>query len=283
MENEEHKEELKQTNTDEKTSESKQNENKEEKVENEASTVVPVFKVPTVPTLKQINTDEITSECKQNEKEEKVENKAPVFKVPTMPAPRFVKPLSKNKQEKMDGKDEFKRCDLANVTNSTQADVGKENSKGPADTQENTDKQNEKLIDENEEVVDKINKFPYVEPLWGGVPNNDKEYKLTVLKDGSIKDNISLSGKSTFTFGRLDECDVVIEHPSCSRYHALLQYCVKEKDKRKIGFYLYDMGSTHGTYVNKDKVKAKVYNRVRVGYQIRFGGSSRLYIIEVSS
>ena len=125
--------------------------------------------------------------------------------------------------------------------------------------------------------------FPLQEPVWGGLPESSEvPYSLTILKDGIVKNTVDLSTNSRFTFGRHDNCDVVVEHPSCSRYHAVLQYCLVEKDIRKKGFYLYDMGSTHGTYLNKQKVKAKVYNRVRVGYQIKFGGSTRLYIVEVS-
>ena len=123
--------------------------------------------------------------------------------------------------------------------------------------------------------------FPYKEPTWGGIPT--KKYSVTVLKDGVVKDTVILEGKSFFTFGRLDDCDVTTEHPSCSRYHAVLQYCIIEKDIRKEGYYLYDMGSTHGTCLNKEKIKAKVYSRVRVGYQMKFGGSSRIYIMEVNN
>ena len=133
-----------------------------------------------------------------------------------------------------------------------------------------------------EKTKDKKFDLPYHQPNWGGTPSEDQKYSLTVLKDGAIRNNIDLSGKSMLTFGRLpDACDVLVEHPSCSRFHAILQYCTEEKDIRKVGYYLYDLGSTHGSYVNKEKVKAKVYVRVRVGYQIKFGGSSRVYVVEV--
>ena len=124
--------------------------------------------------------------------------------------------------------------------------------------------------------------FPLDEPVWGGVAeHSDPPYSLTVLKDGIVKETVDLSKKSRYIFGRNDDCDVQTEHPSCSRYHAVLQYCLVEKDMRKKGFYIYDTGSTHGTILNKVKIKAKIYNRVRVGYQLKFGGSTRLYIIEV--
>ncbi len=46
------------------------------------------------------------------------------------------------------------------------------------------------------------------------------------------------------------------------------------------GFYLYDLDSTHGTYHNKQKCFPKTYYRVRVGHTIKFGGSTRLVILQ---
>jgi len=129
-------------------------------------------------------------------------------------------------------------------------------------------------------IKSKKSDIPYKEPPWGGTPDSSKRYFLTVLKEGIIKNNIPLVDQSLITFGRVEDCDVQIDHPSCSRYHAIIQYCVVEKDIRKLGYYLFDLGSTHGTYLNKEKLKSKVYTRLRVGYQIKFGGSSRIYIVE---
>ncbi|THG18625.1 hypothetical protein TEA_029949 [Camellia sinensis var. sinensis] len=50
--------------------------------------------------------------------------------------------------------------------------------------------------------------------------------------------------------------------------------------KRNADAYLYDLGSTHGTFVNKNQVKKKVYVQLRVGDVIRFGHSSRLHIFQ---
>lgn len=57
---------------------------------------------------------------------------------------------------------------------------------------------------------------PYQEPSWGGLP--EKEYRLEVLKNGTIVDTIQLKDKSFFVAGRLASCDLVLEHPSLSRY-----------------------------------------------------------------
>ena len=64
--------------------------------------------------------------------------------------------------------------------------------------------------------------LPYQEPSWGGVPEN--KYYLEVLKTGTIVDTIHLKDKSFFTVGRLANCDIILEHPSLSRYQPRFKY-----------------------------------------------------------
>lgn len=75
-------------------------------------------------------------------------------------------------------------------------------------------------------------------------------------------------------FGRDVLCDFSLEHPSVSRFHAVIQY------KRSGVAYLFDLGSTHGTLINKNKVDKRVYVDLNVGDVIRFGCSTRLYIFQ---
>ena len=100
-------------------------------------------------------------------------------------------------------------------------------------------------------------------------------------------------------FGRLPVCDVPLEHPSISRYHAVLQYrptsAPTTEDQgegggplsfgtpNEAGFYVYDLGSTHGSFLNKSKLQPRVYYKVRVGQMVKFGGSSRLFVLEVNN
>ncbi|KAL3228380.1 hypothetical protein MRX96_048607 [Rhipicephalus microplus] len=115
----------------------------------------------------------------------------------------------------------------------------------------------------------------YNEPPWSGVP--DREYNFQVLKAGVIVSNFPLD-KPYIVIGRKDDCDIVLEHPSISRYHAVVQFRTGEPGTS--GFYLYDLDSTHGTCVNKEQVRARSYKRLRVGYMVKFGGSSRNFILE---
>lgn len=122
--------------------------------------------------------------------------------------------------------------------------------------------------------------IPYKEPEWGSTCTT--QYSFEVVKNGTVVDTIDLTKKSYFVFGRLPSCDVSLEHPSLSRHHAIIQHCGKANEKHSIGWYLYDLDSTHGTWTNKIKVKPRVYHRLRVGHVVKFGGSSRLYILQVS-
>lgn len=126
--------------------------------------------------------------------------------------------------------------------------------------------------------------LPYVEPPWGGTAPS-VHYALEILKNGTIVDTVPLTCRSFCVVGRLPVCDVSLEHPSISRYHAVIQYrgqagesdCVGEER----GFYIHDLGSTHGTVVNKNRIPPKTYVRVRVGHVLKFGGSTRLFILQV--
>lgn len=117
---------------------------------------------------------------------------------------------------------------------------------------------------------------PYTEPEWSSTP--PPNYKFEVIKGGKVISDISVS-KSYVLFGRLQTCDVALEHPSVSRYHAVLQYCPGDGTRHK-GFYVYDLGSTHGTFLNKKRITAKVYYKMDIGHILKFGGSSRLHIFQ---
>lgn len=133
--------------------------------------------------------------------------------------------------------------------------------------------------------VGKSPPVPYTEPPWGGKPPTSP-YALEILKNGTIVDTVPLTQRSYFVVGRLPVCDVSLEHPSISRYHAVIQYRSQAGEGDSVGeengFYVHDLGSTHGTVVNKNKIPPKTYIRLRVGHVLKFGGSTRLFILQVS-
>ncbi|XP_011010826.1 PREDICTED: kanadaptin [Populus euphratica] len=125
---------------------------------------------------------------------------------------------------------------------------------------------------EQEKTKSKDPLVPYTIPEWSGPPCH--KFSLEILKDGSIIDQFEVCEKGAYMFGRVELCDFILEHPTISRFHAVLQF------KRNGDAYLYDLGSTHGTFVNKSQVEKRVYVALHVGDVIRFGHSSRLYIFQ---
>lgn len=160
-------------------------------------------------------------------------------------------------------------------------------------------------VDRPSASKDSAYSLPYNEPTWSSAP--PELYSLTVIKHGTVIEQMKLSHKPFHVFGRLPSCDVQLEHPSISRYHAVLQYRPQDSTEneskdtesgsthsdyiqsssvsvypKEEGFYVYDLGSTHGTYVNKRKIQMRCFYRLRLGQMVKFGGSSRLFLLEVS-
>ncbi|XP_030752128.1 kanadaptin isoform X1 [Sitophilus oryzae] len=132
-----------------------------------------------------------------------------------------------------------------------------------------------------QQVAENTLPLPYKEPAWSGLPDKyEKPYVFEVLKNGTIIERIDLMKKPYWVFGRLTTCDIYMQHPTISRYHAVLQYRSMQTETEPAGFYLYDLGSTHGTFMNgKNKLKPKIYVPIRVGHMIRLGCSQRSYIL----
>jgi hypothetical protein len=70
-----------------------------------------------------------------------------------------------------------------------------------------------------------------------------------------------------FRIGRLADCELAIEQPSVSRYHALVY-------ERNGGWYVRDEGSTNGTFVNLAPVRGPV--RLRNADELRLGATVTL-------
>ncbi|KAM5581056.1 hypothetical protein ABKV19_010325 [Rosa sericea] len=113
----------------------------------------------------------------------------------------------------------------------------------------------------------------YETPSWSGVPCHC--YQLQVMKDGAMIEELPVYEKEAYKFGKLHNCDFVLEHQTISRLHAVLQF------NRSGDAYIYDPGSSNGTFVNDKKVDRKVYEGLRVNDVIRFGKSTRSYIFQL--
>lgn len=147
---------------------------------------------------------------------------------------------------------------------------------------------------------------PYKEPKWSMPPSNpDLNFTFEILKQGQIVTTVEkLQSKAFWTIGKLQANDIVMEHPTVSRYHAVLQYLPEskgdlgndededdetdsddknsQKNRMEPGWYLYDLSSTHGSFVNKQRIPPRTYVRIRVGYFLKFAGSTKSFILQGS-
>ncbi|XP_067632230.1 kanadaptin [Eurosta solidaginis] len=138
---------------------------------------------------------------------------------------------------------------------------------------------------------------PYKVPPWSQTPPDSINFKFEVLKSGQIIDEIeNLQTQAIWKFGRLPPPanDIELAHPTISRYHAILQYRPKKQielantesaaadDSRNPpeGWYIYDLNSTHGTFLNKQRIPPNIFIRIRVGHIMRLGASTRSYILQ---
>eukprot|EP00775_Hariotina_reticulata_P006570 gene6570-6798_t len=99
-------------------------------------------------------------------------------------------------------------------------------------------------------------------------------FGLEILKNGTLLSTQELNSQAFYTFGRSPTADVLLEHPTASRLHAVLQFKGASGEA-----FLYDCGSTHGTFLNRNRLKAQVMAPIRVGDTVRFGQSTRMYVL----
>ena len=78
------------------------------------------------------------------------------------------------------------------------------------------------------------------------------------MKNGQIMENKAVHEKAHYTFGRSPSSDIVLEHPSSSRLHAVLVYRATDGQA-----FLYDAGSAHGSFLNKKQIAAKTHIPLR--------------------
>ncbi|KAI7830503.1 hypothetical protein BC939DRAFT_439558 [Gamsiella multidivaricata] len=112
----------------------------------------------------------------------------------------------------------------------------------------------------------------YQKPAWSGYPN--QQFYFEVIKNGIIVDKIQAPEKEYLTIGRLPMCDLEMEHPSLSRYHAVIQF------KSNGESFIYDLNSSHGTKLNKTKIPPGMHVSLKPGDQLRFGESTRIYLFQ---
>eukprot|EP01117_Protostelium_nocturnum_P005988 TRINITY_DN2154_c0_g1_i1.p1 TRINITY_DN2154_c0_g1~~TRINITY_DN2154_c0_g1_i1.p1 ORF type:complete len:483 (-),score=173.34 TRINITY_DN2154_c0_g1_i1:55-1503(-) len=180
-----------------------------------------------------------------------------------------------------------------NVDQSSQFAIPKQVRKGKKEGDDDIDEEGRKRRTEEVEKKEErrterdLSSFSYEEPKeWGGrFAVEEKEemkkegreayFTLIEMKNGIICNEYLLSKRSFYSLGRGENCLLLMDHPSVSRIHAIFQL-----RKRDGALFLFDLGSTHGTKVNKQSIPKKNFVQLKKGDHIRFGESSRTFVVE---
>ena len=110
----------------------------------------------------------------------------------------------------------------------------------------------------------------------------EKGWRLYVFKEGVLKDTLHLHRQSAYLVGRHDVADLKVEHPSCSKQHAVIQFRRREDKEGGRGVvkpYLMDLESVNKTRLNGEEVPPARYVELRPQDMIQFGLSSREYVL----
>lgn len=129
----------------------------------------------------------------------------------------------------------------------------------------------------------------YHEPAEARKPPARDQWKLFVFKGQDVVDTVDLSNRSCWLVGRETAVvDMLAEHPSISKQHAVVQFRYIEKRNEfgdkvgKVKPYLIDLESANGTELNGEKVPDRRYLELRPKDVVKFGLSTREYVVMLS-
>ncbi|KAJ5989406.1 hypothetical protein N7481_004616 [Penicillium waksmanii] len=130
----------------------------------------------------------------------------------------------------------------------------------------------------------------YHEPPEARKPPPKEPWRLYVFKGEDLLEMVELGERSCWLVGRERAIvDFPLDHPSCSKQHAALQFRYVEKRNEygdrigKVKPYIIDLESANGTSVNGDPAPAGRYVEVMDKDVLRFGLSSREYVMMLPS
>uniref|UniRef100_A0A182WNA5 FHA domain-containing protein n=1 Tax=Anopheles minimus TaxID=112268 RepID=A0A182WNA5_9DIPT len=136
------------------------------------------------------------------------------------------------------------------------------------------------------EEANKVNGvvIAYSEPPGARKPK--RRWRLYPFKGDQALPTLYIHRQSCYLIGRDRRiCDLPVDHPSCSKQHAVLQYRLvpyERNDGTKsqcVRPYIIDLESSNGTFVNNKKIESKRYLELREKDVLKFGFSSREYVL----
>ncbi|XP_018582454.1 smad nuclear-interacting protein 1 isoform X2 [Scleropages formosus] len=124
----------------------------------------------------------------------------------------------------------------------------------------------------------------YNEPPEARIPK--RRWRLYPFKNDEALPVMYIHRQSAYLLGRQRKiADIPIDHPSCSKQHAVFQYRLVEFTRsdgttgRKVKPYIIDLGSGNGTYLNNQRIEPQRYYELKEKDVLKFGFSSREYVL----
>lgn len=124
----------------------------------------------------------------------------------------------------------------------------------------------------------------YSEPPEARKPK--RRWRLYPFKGEKAMQTLYIHRESAYLIGRDRKVvDIPVDHPSCSKQHAALQYRLvpftRENGSvgKRVRPYLIDLESANGTLINNKKIESKKYIELLERDVIKFGFSSREYVV----
>lgn len=161
-----------------------------------------------------------------------------------------------------------------------------DDNRGDKEADKEKEKPNFGLSGKLAEDTNKVNGvvIKYAEPPEARIPK--KRWRLYPFKGEKSMPTLYIHRQSCYLIGRDRKIvDIPVDHPSCSKQHAALQYRLMpyEKDDGTAGKrvlpYIIDLESANGTFLNNKQIEAKKYYQVMEKDVIKFGFSTREYVL----
>ncbi|SAL98868.1 hypothetical protein [Absidia glauca] len=120
----------------------------------------------------------------------------------------------------------------------------------------------------------------YNEPGEAAKPK--QHWRFYVFKGSEQIDLLHVHRQSAFLIGRDRKVvDIPVDHPSCSKQHAVLQYRSVNDDQGKVVVkpFIIDLEATNGTSINGERIPASRYVELKMKDVVTFGQSTREYVL----